>query len=56
MATCSSVLAWRIPMHGGVWRAIVHGVAESDMTKQLSIAQHLCLLIGFFDLFGYDGP
>ena len=56
MATCSSVLAWRIPTDGGVWRATVHGVAESDVTKQLSIAQHLCLLIGFFDSFGYDGP
>ena len=36
MATHSSILAWRIPMDGGAWRAIVHGVAESDMTKPLS--------------------
>ena len=26
-ATHSSILAWRIPMDGGAWQAIVHGVA-----------------------------
>ena len=32
MATCSSILAWRIP-----WRATVHGVAKSQTElKQLS--------------------
>ena len=32
MAMHSSVLAWRIPMNKGAWRAIVHEVAkESDM-------------------------
>ena len=30
MATHSSVLAWRIPMDRGVWRATVHGVAKSQ--------------------------
>ena len=29
MATNSSILAWRIPMDRGAWRAIVHGVAKS---------------------------
>ena len=29
MATHSSILAWRVPMDKGVWRATVHGVAES---------------------------
>ena len=39
MATHSSILAWRIPMDRGGWRATVHGVAESDMTEQLSTTQ-----------------
>ena len=29
MATHSSILAWRIPMERGAWRATVHRVAES---------------------------
>ena len=29
MATCSSILAWRIPMDRGAWRATVNGVAKS---------------------------
>ena len=28
MATDSSILAWRIPMDRGAWRAVVHGVAK----------------------------
>ena len=35
-ATHSSILAWRIPMDRGAWQVAVHGVAESDMTEQLS--------------------
>ena len=38
MAAYSSILAWRIPMDRGAWRATVHGVAELDMTEQLSTA------------------
>ena len=29
MATHSSILAWRIPMDRGAWRAAVHGVTKS---------------------------
>ena len=42
MATHSSILAWIIPKDRGAWRAAVHGVAESDMTKQLSM--HACAM------------
>ena len=40
MATHSSILAWRIPMDRGAWRAAVHGIAESDTTEQVSTAHH----------------
>ena len=33
MATHSSILAWRIPMHRGAWQATVHGVRESDTAQ-----------------------
>ena len=29
MATCSSILAWRIPMDRGAWWATVHGVTKT---------------------------
>ena len=29
MAVHSSILAWRIPMNRGAWRAAVHGVTKS---------------------------
>ena len=32
MTTHSSILAWRIPVDRGAWRATVHGIAESDRT------------------------
>ena len=32
MATCSSVLVWRIPMDRGAWFITVYGVAELDTT------------------------
>ena len=30
MAAHSSILAWKNPMDGGAWWAIVHGVAKSQ--------------------------
>ena len=37
MATHSSILAWRIPMDRGAWRATIPGVAESDTAEQLAL-------------------
>ena len=39
MATCSSILAWRIPRTEEPGGATVHAVAESDAPK-LGTAQH----------------
>ena len=39
MATHSNILAWRIPMDRGAWRAIVYGVAKS-WTRLSDQAQH----------------
>ena len=30
VATHSTILAWRIPMDGGAWRATFHGVTKSQ--------------------------
>ena len=38
MATHSSILAWRIPMDRGDWRATVHGVAK-NLTRL--VAKHI---------------
>ena len=40
-ATHSSILAWRIPMDKGAWRAVVHRVANSwTRLNQLSMSTH----------------
>ena len=40
MAAHPSILAWRIPMDRGAWRATVHRVTESQTREQPSTAQH----------------
>ena len=41
----SNILAWRIPMDRGAWRATVHGGRKgSDTTEKLSTAQAYLLL------------
>ena len=44
MATHSSVLAWRIPMDRGTWRASVHGVAK----RQTLLSDHAHMRIKSF--------
>ena len=39
MAAHSSILAWRIPMDRGAWRATVMDCKELDTTERLSTAQ-----------------
>ena len=39
MTTHSSILAWRICMDRGAWRATVHEVAGLDMTEWLTYTQ-----------------
>ena len=45
MATHSSILAWRMPMTEEPGRLQSMGRKESDMTEQLSTAQHICILL-----------
>ena len=40
LATHSSILAWKIPMNRGAWKATVHGVKESQ-TRLSDWAQHI---------------
>ena len=41
METHSSILAWRVPVDRGAWRAAAHGGhKESDTPEPLSTAQH----------------
>ena len=48
VATHSSILAWRIPMDRGAWRATVHGVTKSR--TRLSDSTSLVSHCGFFVL------
>ena len=42
MAVHSSILAWRIPMDRGAWRATVHGVAKSrTRLSYLALSMHI---------------
>ena len=45
MATHSSILAWRIPMDRGAWRATIHGHKESNTTEQLSTMSESKILL-----------
>ena len=49
MATHASVLAWRIPMDRGAWRATVHGVSKSQtqLTVQLDYKESSDRLLSF---------
>ena len=38
IATHSSMLAWRIPMDRGAWRATVHGIAKSQTPRRDSLS------------------
>ena len=44
MTTHSSVLAWRIPMDRGAWRAAVHRIAKAHGTEMLLSNKRLILL------------
>ena len=46
MATHSSILASRIPVDRGAWRAAVHGIKKkSDMTEQLSTLYYTLIFL-----------
>ena len=45
MATHSSILAWRIPMDRGAWRATVHGVCKNkQLTTHRGLEANECQL------------
>ena len=57
MATHSSILAWRILMDRGAWRATVHGVPELDTTKHtVQLFKGSLLLLGALILHSSPRP
>ena len=44
MATHSSLLAWRVPLDRGDWRATIHGVAKSQAQLE-RLSTHLALVV-----------
>ena len=38
MATHSRILAWRIPMDRGAWKATVHGVLQARILEWVAVA------------------
>ena len=44
MATQPSILAWRIPMDRGAWRATVHGLGKNSDSKH-STEQHIYVCV-----------
>ena len=60
----SSILAWRIPMDRGAWRAIVHRLSKGR-TRLKQLSMHAGYLVSelnlnffniYFYLFGCSGP
>ena len=45
MATHSSILAWKIPMDRGVWQAMVHGIAQSNVTERLNSRENVACTV-----------
>ena len=57
MATHSSILAWRITMDRGAWRAAVHEVTVSDTTEQLSTTEnhfYIGIFLTFYFVLEYN--
>ena len=53
MATHSSILAWRVPMDRGAWRATVHGVAKGQ-TRLSNCHTHTYLHIRILTLLAFS--
>ena len=56
MAIQSSILVMENPMDRGAWWAMVHGVAESDMTEQLTLLLLLSMQETWVRSLGQEDP